>query len=75
MGFIFLTFFMKPVNLTIVHNRSLSVTELFKKCNDLQYFYPGQVRRPHGYSASMAPWPIDKEGRDLSWYKNKFVYV
>ena len=38
--------------------------------NDLQYFYPGRFRRPHGADAPMAPWPVDEEGRDLSWYRN-----
>jgi len=37
---------------------------------DLQYFYPGDMYRPHGFSAPMDSWPVNKKGRDLSWYKN-----
>ncbi len=38
--------------------------------DELQYFYPGTVRRPHGYTATPAPWPVDETGRDLAWYRN-----
>jgi len=38
--------------------------------DELQYFYPGTMRMPHGYTAAPAPWPVDNAGRDLSWYRN-----
>lgn len=41
-----------------------------KASEDLQYFYPGNFVIPHGYNLPMNPWPVDKKGRDLSWYKN-----
>lgn len=37
---------------------------------DLQYIYPGRYYAPHGYSIQKELWPIDKQGRDISWYKN-----
>lgn len=37
---------------------------------DLQYFYPGNMAVPHGYSVPPQPWPVDSQGRDLSWYRN-----
>ena len=41
-----------------------------KAGEDLEYFYPGKLRRGHGYSVPMLPWPVDKKGRNLSFYKN-----
>ncbi len=38
--------------------------------DELQYFFPGTMRRPHGYTATPAPWPVDDTGRDLAWYRN-----
>ncbi|MFC1545628.1 DUF5107 domain-containing protein [Gemmatimonadota bacterium] len=38
--------------------------------DELQYFYPGTMRMPHGYTATPASWPVDAVGRDLSWYRN-----
>lgn len=38
--------------------------------DELQYFYPGTMRMPHGYTATPTPWPVDASGRDLSWYRN-----
>ena len=35
---------------------------------DLEYCFPGDVRLSHGGEARS--WPIDEEGRNLSWYKN-----
>ncbi|WP_147321428.1 MULTISPECIES: DUF5107 domain-containing protein [unclassified Arenibacter] len=35
---------------------------------DLEFIYPGNQFLEHGGKAK--PWPIDAEGRDLSWYKN-----
>ena len=37
---------------------------------DLQYFYPGSMVVPHGYTTPPGSWPVDSEGRDLSWYRN-----
>ncbi len=37
---------------------------------DLQYFYPGSMVVPHGYSTTPGSWPVDAAGRDLSWYRN-----
>ncbi len=36
---------------------------------DLQYFYPGSMVVPHGYSTQPGSWPVDEVGRDLSWYR------
>ncbi len=36
--------------------------------DDLEFFYPGN--RELGHDGSAGPWPIDKEGRDLSFYSN-----
>lgn len=36
--------------------------------NDLQFFFPGTHYIGHGGDAH--PWPIDDEGRDLSYYRN-----
>jgi len=38
--------------------------------DELQYFYPGTMRMPHGYTAIPTTWPVDAAGRDLSWYRN-----
>jgi tetratricopeptide (TPR) repeat protein len=38
--------------------------------DDLQYIFPGCYHIAHNFSAPLRPWPIDKNGRDLSWYKN-----
>ena len=46
------------------------INNAIKVGEDLQYFYPGRFVVPHGYSVPMEPWPVDKKGRDLSWYKN-----
>ncbi len=36
--------------------------------DDLQFFFPGQYHI--GHSGDAHPWPVDEEGRDLSWYRN-----
>ncbi len=36
--------------------------------DDLELFFPGSHRVGHGGNAE--PWPVDEEGRDLSFYKN-----
>ncbi len=38
--------------------------------DDLQYIFPGRYHIAHNFSVPLRPWPIDKNGRDLSWYKN-----
>jgi tetratricopeptide (TPR) repeat protein len=37
---------------------------------DLHYSYPGNAMVQHTTSTSNATWPADREGRDLSWYRN-----
>ncbi len=37
---------------------------------DLQYVFPGKYHIAHNFSEPLQPWPIDKEGRDLSFYRN-----
>ncbi len=41
-----------------------------KVSDDLQYVFPGTVHIAHNYSETLKSWPIDRKGRDLSWYKN-----
>lgn len=38
--------------------------------DDLEYFYPGNMVVPHGYTVPPETWPVDSKGRDLSWYRN-----
>ncbi|RLE03959.1 MAG: hypothetical protein DRJ11_02550 [Candidatus Aminicenantes bacterium] len=38
--------------------------------DDLQFIMPGQYHLGHNYAVPLRPWPIDEQGRDLSWYKN-----
>lgn len=45
-------------------NAAVKVTE------DLQYIFPGLYQIGHNYNVPLRPWPMDEEGRDLSWYKN-----
>ncbi|MHC4913333.1 MAG: DUF5107 domain-containing protein, partial [Planctomycetota bacterium] len=45
------------------------VTPAIKTSDDLQYIYPGQKYMKHG-SSILGRWPVDENGRDLSWYKN-----
>lgn len=40
----------------------------FRASDDLQFFFPGNFYIGHDGSVNL--WPYDKEGRDLSWYKN-----
>jgi tetratricopeptide (TPR) repeat protein len=37
---------------------------------DLQYFYSGRFVVPHSNAITNDPWPVDRKGRDLSFYKN-----
>jgi tetratricopeptide (TPR) repeat protein len=41
-----------------------------KAAEDLKYVFPGRFEIGHDYSVPLEPWPVDTEGRDLSWYKN-----
>lgn len=41
-----------------------------KATEDLQYIFPGTQHIGHNYSVPLSPWPVDEQGRDLSWYKN-----
>ncbi len=41
-----------------------------KASEDLQYIFPGNYHIGHNYSVPLRPWPLDEEGRDLSWYRN-----
>jgi len=38
--------------------------------DDLKYIFPGQWFIGHDYSVPLEPWPVDRAGRDLSWYRN-----
>jgi tetratricopeptide (TPR) repeat protein len=40
----------------------------FRASGNLQFAYPGSYYI--GHDGSVNPWPIDKNGRDLSWYEN-----
>ena len=56
-------------NPTPVHDAYLSWENGgFKASDDLQFFFPGNFYI--GHDGDVNPWPVDKEGRDLSWYKN-----
>ncbi len=41
-----------------------------KAADDLKYIFPGQWFIGHDYSVPLEPWPVDRAGRDLSWYRN-----
>jgi len=41
-----------------------------KTADDLRYIFPGQWSIGHDYSVPLEPWPVDRKGRDLSWYRN-----
>jgi tetratricopeptide (TPR) repeat protein len=41
-----------------------------KATEDLQYIFPGNYYIGHSYTVPLRPWPVDEQGRDLSWYKN-----
>jgi tetratricopeptide (TPR) repeat protein len=38
--------------------------------DDLRYIFPGRSHIGHDYAVPLEPWPVDREGRDLSWYRN-----
>ncbi len=37
---------------------------------DLKYLFPGKYFIGHDYSVPLESWPVDREGRDLSWYRH-----
>jgi tetratricopeptide (TPR) repeat protein len=41
-----------------------------KAADDLKYIFPGQWSIGHDYAVPLEPWPVDRTGRDLSWYRN-----
>ncbi|MCX6567817.1 MAG: DUF5107 domain-containing protein, partial [Candidatus Aminicenantes bacterium] len=41
-----------------------------KTADDLRYIFPGQWSISHDYSVPLEPWPVDRRGRDLSYYRN-----
>jgi len=41
-----------------------------KAADDLKYIFPGQWSIGHDYAVPLEPWPVDRSGRDLSWYRN-----
>jgi len=41
-----------------------------KTAEDLKYIFPGQWSIGHDYSVPLEPWPVDRKGRDLSFYRN-----
>jgi predicted negative regulator of RcsB-dependent stress response len=56
-------------NPTPLHDSYLSWENAgFRASDDLQFFFPGNYYI--GHDGAVNPWPVDSEGRDLSWYKN-----
>ncbi len=41
-----------------------------KTGDDLKYIFPGRWFIGHNYSVPLEPWPVDRSGHDLSFYKN-----
>jgi tetratricopeptide (TPR) repeat protein len=41
-----------------------------KADDDLKYIFPGQWFIGHDYAVPLEPWPVDRDGRDRSWYRN-----
>ena len=41
-----------------------------KTAEDLKYIFPGRWFIGHDYAVPLEPWPVDRSGRDLSWYRN-----
>jgi len=55
-------------NPTPLHDAYLSWENAgFKATDDLQFYFPGNYYI--GHDGAVNPWPIDKEGRNLSYYK------
>ncbi|MBM3294811.1 MAG: DUF5107 domain-containing protein, partial [Candidatus Aminicenantes bacterium] len=45
-------------------------TSAIKTAEDLKYIFPGRWQIGHDYGVPLEPWPVDGQGRDLSWYKD-----
>jgi tetratricopeptide (TPR) repeat protein len=41
-----------------------------KTADDLKYIFPGQWSIGHDYSVPLEPWPVNRAGRDVSYYRN-----
>jgi tetratricopeptide (TPR) repeat protein len=41
-----------------------------KTADDLRYIFPGQWSIGHDYSVPLEPWPVERDGRDVSYYRN-----
>jgi tetratricopeptide (TPR) repeat protein len=41
-----------------------------KTADDLEYLFPGRFEIGHDYTAPVETWPVDREGRDVSLYRN-----
>lgn len=41
-----------------------------RTAGDLRYIFPGRYSIGHDYSVPLEPWPVDREGLDLSAYRN-----
>jgi len=41
-----------------------------KVSNDLEFIFPGNFSIGHSYTEKPDTWPVDRQGHDVSWYKN-----
>jgi hypothetical protein len=41
-----------------------------KTAEDLRFILPGRWHIGHDYRVPLEPWPVDRSGRDLAWYRN-----
>ncbi len=41
-----------------------------RTADDLKLILPGRWHIGHDYAVPLEPWPVDRGGRDLSWYRN-----
>jgi tetratricopeptide (TPR) repeat protein len=41
-----------------------------KTAEDLKYIFPGRWFIGHNYEVPLESWPVDRTGRDLSWYRD-----
>jgi hypothetical protein len=44
-------------------------TGAIETADDLRYIFPGRWRMGHDHDDPLEPWPVDSQGRDLSWYR------
>jgi len=40
-----------------------------KAADDLKYVFPGRWSIGHDFAVPLEPWPVDRAGRDRSWYR------